>query len=271
VTASTITAPAVSVSETRFLGLGALVRKDILEWRRSRRAWVVAIVTTILMTLTALANWINTTLRAAFPPAPGEQVDLSPVPMDPLTNLVGAVTSQFFILAAIFAVASLLIRERESGTLAWVSSKPVTRSSIWLAKWLTASVMLTLSAVLVPYLATVAVVIPTYGMPDLLATVALAGGMIAVVVFFAAASLMFSTMLPSQVAVAAAGLGLFALPVFVGLVPLPLTQFLPHSMLTWPLGLVMGAPVGFITPVAYVVVTAAVVLYGMRRLERLEL
>src|SRR3712207_8599074 len=41
-----------------------------------------------------------------------------------------------------------------------------------------------------------------------------------------------------------------SLPVFVGLVPLPLTQFLPHAMLTWPLGVVMGAPMNVITPVA---------------------
>jgi ABC-2 type transport system permease protein len=267
-TAPTITAAPDRASDARLLGLGTLIRKEMLEWRRARRAWVIAIVTSAFMALTALSTWINTTLREAFPA--DDQVDLGPISLDPLSNLVGAVNGQVWVLAAVFGVAGLLIRERETGTLAWVASKPVSRGAIFLAKWLTASLMLTLFAVLVPLLVTVAVVVPTYGVPDPTAVVALAMGMTATVVFFAAAGLMFSTLLPSQIAVAAAGLALFALPLFVGVVP-ALVPFLPQSMLTWPLGLVSGAPLNVITPIAYLAITTVVVLYGIRRMQRLEL
>jgi hypothetical protein len=84
----------------------------------------------------------------------------------PLDNLLAAVSSQIFVVAAIFAVASLLVRERESGTLAWVASKPVSRTSIWLAKWVSASGILAVVAVIVPLALTVVAITGLYGTPD---------------------------------------------------------------------------------------------------------
>jgi hypothetical protein len=43
------------------------------------------------------------------------------------------------------------------------------------------------------------------------------------------------------------------------------------AILTWPLGVVSGAPLNVITPIAYVAITAIVVLFGIRRMQRLEL
>ena len=50
--------------------------------------------------------------------------------------------SQIFVVAAIFAVASLIVHERDTGTLAWVASKPVSRGSIWLSKWISSTAIL---------------------------------------------------------------------------------------------------------------------------------
>jgi ABC-2 type transport system permease protein len=268
-TASIITPAAASAAAPRFAGLGALVRKERTEWLRGRRAWVVLAVTTIMMTLTAASAWINTTLREALPSA--DAVDVPPVSMAPFDNIVGAVSAQFFILVAIFAVASLVIRERESGTLAWVASKPVSRGSIFVAKWVAAATLLAVVGAIVPLAATVAVVVPLYGAPEVMPVVAVAVGMVAVVAFYATTGLVLGTMLPSTAAVAGAGFGVFAVPVLVDLVPLPLAQFLPQSILGWTVGLVSGAEVGFVTPIAYVVVTAVLVAYGIRRIERIEL
>lgn len=268
-TASIISPVAASAAAPRFPGLGSLVRKERMEWLRGRRAWVVLVVTTVMMTLTAASAWINTTLREALPSE--EAVDMPPVSMAPLDNVAAAVGAQFFILVAIFAVASLVIRERESGTLAWVASKPVSRGSIFVAKWITASATLGVVAAIVPLAATMAVVVPLYGMPDVVPVIAVGVGMVAVVAFYATAGLVLGTMLPSTAAVAGAGFGVFALPLIVGLVPLPLGQFLPQEILGWTIGLVGGQDVGVITPIAYVVVTAALVAYGIRRIERIEL
>jgi ABC-2 type transport system permease protein len=268
-TASIITGAAAPAAAPRLAGLDALVRKERMEWFRGRRAWVVLAVTTIFMVLTAASAWITTTLREALPAE--EAVDVPPVSMAPLDNIGAAVGAQFFILVAIFAVASLVVRERESGTLAWVASKPVSRSSIFLAKWIAATAMLAILAAIVPLGITAAIAVPMYGMPDSAPLIAVGIGMIATVAFYAAVGLVLGTILPSTAAVAGVAFGVFALPLFVGLIPLPLTQFLPHAILDWIMGVASGAEVGFVTPIAYVVITVAIAAYGVRRMERMEL
>src|SRR3954451_23535035 len=146
-----------------YAGLGALVRKDTTEWIRGRRAWVVAIVTSLFMVLTAANGWITAQIAATLPagaeaPEVGSQV--------PLDNLLAAVGAQIWVMAAIFAVGSLIVVERQSGTLSWVASKPVSRPMIWISKWVTSTAMLAVSAVLVPMLITVATVAALYGAPS---------------------------------------------------------------------------------------------------------
>ncbi len=58
--------------------------------------------------------------------------------------------TQFFVVAAIFASMSLLLGERDSGTLAWTISKPVSRTSVLVSKWLTSTLLLWLATVVVP-------------------------------------------------------------------------------------------------------------------------
>ena len=104
-TASIISSPAIAgASRGRFAGLGALVRKDTTEWRRGRRAAIVFAISTGFMVLSAANAWINQAIISALP----EGVDAPDVPLSmvPLDNLFAAVTSQVFVLAAIFAVAS---------------------------------------------------------------------------------------------------------------------------------------------------------------------
>ena len=266
-TASIIT-PAASVGTPRLAGLGALVRKERLEWFRGRRAWVVAIVTTVLMVLTAANAWINMTLRGAFPSE--ETAGLEPLSMAPLDNIGMAVSAQLFVVVAILALASLVARERESGTLAWVASKPVARSSIFAAKWIAATAMLAVVAAIVPLGITAALAVPLYGIPDGPPLVAMGAGMIALLVFYAAVALTLGTILPSTAAVAGVTFAVYALPLFVGFIP-AVMQFLPHSIIGWLIGVAGGADVGFVTPISWAVVTVAIAAIGIRRLDRLEL
>ena len=134
-TAQTITGAAVAPrsADRRLAGLGALLRKDVTEWVRGRRAWVIAIVTTLFMVLTAANGWITNQIAANVPDGVEAPEVGSLVPLD---NLFAAVGAQVWVLAAIFAVGSLIVAERQSGTLSWVASKPVSRSAIWVSKWL---------------------------------------------------------------------------------------------------------------------------------------
>ena len=102
----------------------------------------------------------------SFPADPGDGPAkvLSVLPID---NLLFAIGTQFIVLAAIFATMSLLIAERDSGTLAWTISKPVSRTSVLVSKWLTATLVLWVAAVVIPLAVTTVLVTVLYGLPDL--------------------------------------------------------------------------------------------------------
>ncbi|HEU0243292.1 MAG TPA: hypothetical protein VFQ75_05260 [Candidatus Limnocylindrales bacterium] len=250
-------------------GLGALVRKDATEWIRGRRAWVIAILTTAFMVLTAANGWITAWVIANLPDGAAAPDPASLVPLD---NLLAAVGAQIWVLAAIFAVGSLVVVERQSGTLSWVASKPVSRSAIWVSKLATSVGMLAVSAVIVPTIVTVVAVVVLYGAPSPLMVAGLVLGMIAVTAFFAAVGLAAGTFLPGQPAVIAAGFGAFAvIPVLVGVLPFDVAAFMPTSMLTWTAALLTGGPASIVTPVAFAIEMAAVIAIGLNRMARLEL
>ena len=170
------TSAATQPMSGRFLGLRPLLRKDATEWMRGRRAWIVAVVTTLFMVLTAANGAITTYVRNNFPEPGTENI---PFPsLDPMLNL--------FLIAAIFAVASLIVHERETGTLAWVSSKPVSRGSIWLSKWVSSSIILAVAAAMIPFFITIAVVVVLYGPVAFAPLAVITVGMILAVMFYAA-------------------------------------------------------------------------------------
>jgi ABC-2 type transport system permease protein len=269
-TASIITdRPSIARASGRNAGFGALVRKDITEWLRGRRAGVVLAVSTLFMVLAAANSWITARIIEAVPP--GVDAPATPASLVPFDNLLQAFGSQIFVMAAIFAVASLLVHERESGTLAWVASKPVSRDAIWLAKFASASLVLAVTSVLVPLAVTTVAVVALYGVPPIGAVVLIAFGGVAAVAFFAALGLAASTVVPGQPAVAAVGFGAFILvPLVGGIVP-ALGAVLPTSIVAWAVGAGMGADVGFVTPIAWAIGTAGLAVVSIRRMRRIEL
>jgi ABC-2 type transport system permease protein len=254
----------------RFLGLRPLLRKDSVEWIRGKRPWVVVSVTAIFMVLTAANGAITTYIRTHFPEPGTEGV---PMPsLDPMMNLLSAPASQVFLMAAIFAVASLILHERESGTLAWVASKPVSRSSIWMSKWISSSIILAVAAAVIPFALTLGVVVALYGAVPVTAVAWVLIGMIAAVTFYAAVGLAAGAVLPSAPAIVAVGLGvLFLTPIIGAIVPGNITTYLPTSILDWTIGFAGGQDVGFATPIAWAIGTAALVVFATRRMERIEL
>jgi ABC-type transport system involved in multi-copper enzyme maturation permease subunit len=248
----------------RLPGFGRLVAKELLEWRRGKRAWVVLLVSTAFMALAATNAWINNEL------APLQPEPTPPPNLDPFINLAGAVSSQIFVIVAVFATMSLLVAEREQGTLSWTASKPVSRGAIWLSKWASASGILWLLAGLVPLAATVAVVLGLYGTPPVLAILILALGIGMMTALVVAISLAAASFVRSQAAVAAITIAAIFLPEIVaGIVPI--REYLPTSILAWSIVLSAGEPVGIWTPLAWAAALAALAFVGVRRLERIEL
>jgi ABC-2 type transport system permease protein len=259
----------VSPSFGPLAGFRSLLRKDATEWVRGRRVWIVLASVVAFMVLSAANGWIISQIAASLPEGTPPPKGAS---LDPLANLFSAVSSQIFVLATIFAVASLIVREREAGTLSWVASKPVSRRSIWLAKWASSSAILVVAAGLVPFALTVALVTVLYSAPPLEAVVGLALGIAAVIAFFATVGLAAGTVVPAQTGVVAIGVAVFALPMIIGgILPFDIAPFLPTSMLAWPAAALSGAPVDGVTPVAFVIVTGALVALSIRRMSRIEL
>ena len=247
-------------------GLGALGRKDATEWIRGRRASIVFVMVTLFMALTAANGAIGQWLIANVP---GAETGSTVPSLDPTANLMSAVSSQIFALAAVLATMGLFAIERESGTLAWTASKPVSRGAIWLSKWLTASGVLLIAAVVLPLAVTVGLVVVLYGSVAPALVIAIAVGMAASLMFIVAVVLAASTVLPSQAAVATVGLVVLAVPPILGSI-LPIADFLPMSILPWTVGLATAGAVGWVTPIAWLISLVALTAFAVRRLDRAE-
>src|SRR6185312_16001696 len=160
-------------------------------------------------------------------------------------------------------------RERETGTLAWIASKPVSRTSIWVSKWISATLVLFVAAGLVPLLLTAAVVTVLYGLPSLVAVALAAVGIAAL---FVAVALAASTLVASQPAVAGITFGAFFLPtILAAIVPFQIAPFLPTSILSWTMGLSAGADVGIVTPIAWLIGIVTLGVFSARQMGKLEL
>lgn len=261
-----VSTPAVAgVSTVGFLpGFGGLLRKELTEWRRGRRTWIVLLISAAFMTLTALNTWLMANL-------PDEATEGAPAPvLDPFMNLLTGVSSQIFVIAAIFAVMAIITAERESGTLAWTASKPVSRSAIWLSKFVASSAVMWVVAAIIPLAATVALVLALYGPLPALPVIIVAIGMGMAIVLYVAVALAASTFVTSQAAVAGIAIGFIFVPQFLGLI-VPNMELLPQSILQWSMLTAAGEAASMVTVISWAVTVIALVAFSVRRMERLEL
>lgn len=258
-------AAAVTIpSYGRVAGFRALVRRELTEWRRARRTWIVLLASGLFLWLGALSSWLVTVLPADV------TEDAEPPILDPLMNLIGPVTAHVFVITAIFAVIALITAERESGTLAWTASKPVSRSAIWLAKFASATGVMWIVAGVLPLLTTVALVTVLYGAVPASIVIALAVGMGMVIALYVAVALAASTLVTSQAAVAGIALAVISVaPMLGGMLPDP--TVMPTAILDWAVALGVGEPAGILPVVTWAASITGLVVFSLRRMERMEL
>src|SRR3954453_23167064 len=108
------TTPAVTwpatVHPSPLLGVGPFIRKEILEWMKSRRAVILLAVTTAMMVLSTLsARLAEMSARSAGTPMPPT------ISFDSTTNVLFKWPQWVFFFAIVFS-ANLFIVERERGT-----------------------------------------------------------------------------------------------------------------------------------------------------------
>jgi ABC-type transport system involved in multi-copper enzyme maturation permease subunit len=245
-------------------GFGPLVRKELTEWRRARRVWAVLLVSGLFLALGSLNAWLIHSL-------PADVTAGEPLPsLEPLGNLVGPISTHVFVIAAIFAVIALITAERESGTLAWTASKPVSRSAIWVAKFASATGVMWLVAGIVPLVASVIVVVVLYGSVPVTSVAAVALGMGMVIALYVAVALAASTLVTSQAAVAGITLVVLSVaPMLAQILPDPL--LMPTSILDWAVTLGLGGSAGVLPVIGWAVAMGGLVAFSLRRMERMEL
>ena len=256
-----------ATERTALLGLGPLIRKDLSEWRRGRRAVVILLAVVSLMAVTAANGAINHWAMTQFP----KTADIGAlVSIQPMDNFLKAIGTQFGVVAAVFATMGLIVGERDAGTLAWTASKPVARHSIWLSKWITSSLALFFAAVFVPVIVTAAIVTALYGPLDPVIVASTIVGLSASVVLFTAIGLATGAYARSQAVVVAVGLGAMFVPTLVAGLYAPLNDLLPTSVLGWSIGLGSGQAVPWITPFAWLAGVALIAAAGIRRMRTME-
>lgn len=212
------------------LGFTPFLRKELTEWWQRRAALVTFVVVATLGTIGTLATRIDQA---------GGGVPTSGM-LDATFNIFGSKIDEWVMLAGIFASIGMLTQERETGTLAWTLSKPISRSSVLLAKWTAAVLALAVFAVMLPLTWMVVLSTLTYGnVPDLAAVARFGGVLIALPALFVALDLGLATRIHNQAGIAAIAFAIAFAPYF-------LSAFLPSVAELWP---------SSITAVAFAVAT----------------
>jgi ABC-type transport system involved in multi-copper enzyme maturation permease subunit len=244
------------------LGFRPFFRKELADWWQRRAALITFAVVAALGAMGTLATRIDELAGGVAEAAM----------LDPTANVLNAKFEDWILFAGIFASIGILTQERVMGTLAWTLSKPVSRSSVLLAKWTAAVVMLAVFAVALPLVVSVGIATWAYGsLPDLGSVAVFGLILVAVPAFFVGFNLALATRLGSQAGIAAAAFAVFGAPYL-------LVSFLPIVAEVWPtaMGAMAGAVAGGADPnlptiAGWAVAVAAVGALGLLALGREDL
>jgi ABC-type transport system involved in multi-copper enzyme maturation permease subunit len=243
-------------------GFWPFFSKELSEWWKGRGVLATVVVMSALGALGTLATRIDA--LAGGVPTPGE--------LDPTNNILGSQFEQWIVYASIFASIGLLINERTSGTLAWTLSKPVSRSSLLVAKWAAATLMLTTFGLVVPLAVNTAIATWAYGgIPDLAAVAKLGLWMAAVPAFVVAFNLALATRVQSQGAIAAIGFAMALTPYIASTLSPVAAELWPTSMAQMATFVAAGGAPNLPTVAAWALALVLVGGVGLLRFSREDL
>jgi len=243
------TTPQIQAPGGGLLGFATFFRKELQWWWSGRAAIVVFAIATLLGGLSVLGDRLALTIATAQ----GQPIPAGAITLDPTLNVLNAQWDQWLVFITIFVSMGLLTTERDSGTLAWSLSKPLSRTSLLLAKWSAALVMLGIFAIALPMLVGTALAPLAYGgLPDLGSVAMLAMLMLSVPAFFLAITLAAGTWIRSQAGIAGIAFAVAAMPLVVGMFLPTVAQLWPSSIGGWSTALVGGIEVAPGPPLAWV-------------------
>ncbi len=200
-----------------------------------------------------------------------EAEDAGLLTMDPTTNVLIGWTGQTVALIVIVATMSLLSSERDRGTLAWSLTNPVSPTSIIAAKFVAATLVISLTAVIVPLaVAVVVATSSTAASPTCRVVGTFAGLFLMLPTFYVALTVGFGTAIRSTAGVAGAAFAVLFVPqVLGGIVPI-LGELSPTSIGAWAMAMAKGQPVSMLTLVGWVVSMIVIVVGAKLVFDRQE-
>jgi ABC-2 type transport system permease protein len=245
-----------------FLGFGTVLRKEIREWVRGRRALVVGGVgVAAAVFMTVIPYIVGATGETGGPP----------LSMDPTTNVLLGWGGQTVAIMALLASMSLLSGERDRGTLAWGLTLPVSPTSILAAKWLAAVLVFSIVAIFVPLTISSGISTVVYGgLPDLAKIGSFGVLYVTLPAFYIGLALALGTIVKSTGGIAGIGFVVMFLPSVIGaLVPVA-GEASPTAIGGWAMAVATGQPASMLTLVGFLVSMAILAIGAKLIFDRQE-
>jgi ABC-2 type transport system permease protein len=259
-------------------GFGNMLSKELGEWFRTRRwLWQVLIWLIIIDGFVALLLFILPAL-AAIMPALKPTVEAA---FGGLSPEVGGVSMYFTMLAMAGSIGVIIlaqdeiIQEVQSGTAAWILSKPVARPAFILTKLLSNTIGALIFIVALPGLVTLGeTYLATHNMVPLVPFLVGSGIVLLSLIFYISLVILLGILFESRGAVLGIAFGLmFGGLILRNFIP-PLLYVLPLSMDGIALTVVQGMPLPeiFVSQLlATTVLSIVFVLVALRRFQHIEL
>lgn len=254
------------------VGLANMLKKENRVWWGTKRWLVQTIVWTAIITgLLAAIIYVVTTMA---PPDETEIQDMGSLAVLGV-QLLFNISGFAMVFGVIILTHDAIIRERESGTIEWLLSKPLSRKAFVLAKLIASTIGMTVIMVLLQGALSYAVISLYHG--SWLALLPFAGGMALIwlsCMFYMALLLLLGTLTTSRGIVLGTSIGFYVLG---GLIPMLISESvyvtpwkLSDLAIAVSLGMPMSAEIALPT-VATVVWIVLFIAGALWRVEKLEI
>lgn len=259
-------------------GFGNMLAKELGEWFRTRRwLWQILIWLTIINGFVALLLFILPALASLMPALkPTAEAAFGGLPPE-----VGAVSMYFTMLAMAGSIGVIIlaqdeiIQEKQSGTAAWILSKPAARQAFILTKLLANTVGALIFIIVLPGLVTLGeVYLATGQLVPLLPLIAGGGIVLLNLIFYLCLVILLGVLFESRGPVLGIAFGIM----FGGLM---IRSFFPQILFVLPLsmdGIALMVFQGMALPailvsqlISTVVLSIAFILVALWRFQRVEL
>lgn len=243
------------------VGMGAFLRKELLEIRRTWRVWVLpGIVLFFAVTGPVLARFTPELLQAIGPQDAGFVVEVPDPTFVHAYQQWAQNLTQIVSFALIIMLGGVVAGELKAGTAVLMLTKPLRRSGFLLAKFAAQSALL-VSTVSVGFAVTWGVTLAMFGEAPVQPLVEATGVWLVWGVMLVALMLLLSSMLGSQGGAAGLGVAVFILLSIPSAWEIA-ARYSPGGLLSAPGRLVAGQPVHLTWPILTALALTALALVG---------